>query len=184
MSRKSTTKFHPIPGHDGYEITRDGQIRSYWRPGGTGGINQGRFKLDKPRLLSPGPDKKGYLVVNVRDNAGNRKLRKVHSLVLLTFRGPRPNGKESCHKDNDKINNRIGNLYYGTPIQNKADAVKAGRHAFGSRSGRAKLTEGDIPTVRRMILEGFTQQHIADIYNVSKPTIQAIAEQRTWRHVI
>jgi hypothetical protein len=184
MPRNSTTKFYPIPDHDGYEVSRDGQVRSCWRPGGTGGSDRQRCKDDVWRLLKPYSDRKGYQVVNVRGDVGIRKLRKVHSLVLLTFRGPRLDGQECCHRDHDKTNNSIDNLYYGTSLQNKADSVKVGKHAHGSSHARAKLTEGDIPTIRRMIRDGHTQQHIANIYNVNKVTIQAIGSRRTWRHVL
>lgn len=46
----------------------------------------------------------------------------VHKLVLETFVGPCPPGKEACHKDDNGWNNRKSNLYYGTRKQNCEDA--------------------------------------------------------------
>jgi len=52
---------------------------------------------------------------------------KVAVLVLETFVGPRPRGMWALHHDDDEWNNAVDNLYWGTPKQNVADAVRNGR---------------------------------------------------------
>lgn len=59
--------------------------------------------LLKPRLF------KGYLRVKI-----NGSTHLVHRLVALTYI-PNPENKPCvCHKDNNRTNNRVENLYWGT----------------------------------------------------------------------
>jgi|ERR1700680_1481245 len=52
--------------------------------------------------------------------------RTVHSLVLEAFIGPRPHGMEALHWDDDKRNNTLSNLRWGTVYENQADALRNG----------------------------------------------------------
>lgn len=52
-----------------------------------------------------------YVILEKREIVKVKKL--VAELVLETFVGPKPEGKKACHKDNDKTNNRVENLYWG-----------------------------------------------------------------------
>ena len=56
-----------------------------------------------------------------------RKSYKVHVLVLDAFVGPRPNGMQGLHRDDDHANNNLSNLYWGTQSQNMADRLRNGR---------------------------------------------------------
>lgn len=75
-------------------ITRDGNV----------------FKdniLLKPRLI------RGYLKVKIEGSTYS-----VHRLVAMTYI-PNPKNKPCvCHKDNDRTNNRVENLYWGTYKEN------------------------------------------------------------------
>lgn len=42
----------------------------------------------------------------------------VHSLVLLAFKGERPTGYHTDHKDGDRLNNVLSNLHYVTRSEN------------------------------------------------------------------
>jgi hypothetical protein len=76
-------------------------------------------------------------------------------------------------------------LRLGTHRDNMKDKVKRGRcvPAKGSSNGRAKLTEKDIPIIRRLLAEGKPQREIAKDFGVAQPQIKNIANGTRWRHV-
>ena len=49
---------------------------------------------------------------------GTLRHMKVHTAVLTAFTGPRPDGYEVNHIDEDRSNNRLENLEWMTPIDN------------------------------------------------------------------
>ena len=63
---------------------------------------------------------RGYPIVSI----GGSKY--VHRLILETFIGPRPKGKECRHLDSDKTNNNLRNLVWGTRLDNMRDRLEAG----------------------------------------------------------
>lgn len=67
----------------------------------------------------------GYQVVKLWD--GRYYNRTVHSLVAEAFHGPRPHGHEVRHLDDDRFNNHVSNLAYGTHRDNMQDAIRNGR---------------------------------------------------------
>ena len=53
----------------------------------------------------------------------------------------------------------------------------------GERSGTAKLTEKDVAEIRYCYAHRyFTQQDLADIYEVDRSTIGYVVNHRTWTH--
>ena len=71
------------------------------------------------RHLKHNIDIDGYHRVDIHG-----KHKKVHRLVYQYWIGPIPNNKQVNHKDDDKNNNRIENLYLGTQKQNISDTIK------------------------------------------------------------
>lgn len=67
------------------------------------------FKFGKERILKPGTDKNGYLLVNLCKN-GKVKTFKVHRLVAEAFLPNPDNLPEVNHKDENKQNNVVSNL--------------------------------------------------------------------------
>lgn len=68
-----------------------------------------------------------YRVIRVRQDSIYKDF-KVHRLVLEAFEGVCPKGKDGLHWDDDKMNNDINNLYWGTRSQNEIDRLRNGRH--------------------------------------------------------
>lgn len=101
----------PIPGHEGYEVSTLGQVRS-----GSRVLTQ--FLRGK---------KPGYLSVYL---GGGSQF--VHRLVLLAFRGEPQEGEETRHLNGDQYDNRLENLAWGTRSENALDRVRHGTH-FSSR---------------------------------------------------
>jgi hypothetical protein len=80
------------------------------------------------RLLKQFVDASGYYRLGLRDADGVRRNRRVHVLVAEAFHGPRPDGFVARHLDGDSLNNRQGNLAWGTVLENAADQAAHGTH--------------------------------------------------------
>lgn len=115
-----------VDGYNGkYKVSPTGDIYSMYR---FANIHGEVRRIDKVKKLSPCVDKKGYLVVNLYDENGNIKSKKVHRLVAEAFL-PNPQGKRCvCHKDNNPKNCDVDNLYWGTDLENQRQAWRDGRH--------------------------------------------------------
>lgn len=114
----------------GWEAGDDGSIRTRWvvrqtwRAGKTWHLT-GRWR--RYRYAPPVP--KGYCFVCFE---GERY--KVHHLILEAFVGPRPPGLHALHGDDDRANNRLDNLRWGSRSENIREAVRNGR-AVGAPKG-------------------------------------------------
>ena len=172
-SRAQPSVFEDLPGEEwrsvttmpGYEVSTCGRVRS-WRSshGATRPV---------PRLRKLVPDKDGYLNVLFLLE-GKAVLRKVHQLVLETFVGPCPTGMLTRHLDRDVTHNVVGNLAWGTGIENSADMVGHGTHTLGEQNGGAKLTQVQADTMRLRLEEGEKGSDLALEYEVSQATVSRI----------
>jgi hypothetical protein len=106
----------PIPGFPGYEVSDQGDVRSYRKRG-----RGGSFYID-PHLLKPSPDGK-YRQVCLRKN-GQSHVKHISTLVLLAFVGPKPSGLEACHNDGDHANDKLTNLRYDSHDGNMKDLAR------------------------------------------------------------
>lgn len=122
-----------VPGFQGkYQVSDQGRIRSCASPNGRGDW------LEVPRLMKPTPNYSGYRVVTLSMPDGRRVQKRLHCLVLEAFVGPRPEGLQAAHCDDDKSNNRLSNLKWKTLGENMRDRNLNGRTARGVRSGAFK----------------------------------------------
>ncbi|MBX3543238.1 HNH endonuclease [Chelatococcus sp.] len=71
-------------------------------------------------------------------------------------------------------------LFLGDRAANVADAVNKKRNAFGERHPNAKLTEGEVHSIRSST---DTCQTLADRHGVSPATISFVRRQKRWRHL-
>jgi len=53
----------------------------------------------------------------------------------------------------------------------------------GEKHPNHKLTEREVKLIRTYSGGGFTQKELAEMFEVSRPTISAIITRRSWRHV-
>lgn len=162
-----------IPGFPGYEVSKQGQVRSYRKQTGFSKwvIDQIPQRILKPSLAGR------YLGVILRlDGKAYRK--RIAELVLLAFVGPRPEGLEICHNDGDPHNNHLSNLRYDTHIANMNDAVIHGNICLDSR----KLTNEQAKSIRlQYTSSNVTQRELAEKYSINRATIADIVTGKSYK---
>jgi hypothetical protein len=94
-----------------------------------------------------------------------------------------PSGFHVCHTCDVKLCVNPSHLYLGTPLENSRDAVTRNMTAHGSRQGSSKLTEDDIPHIRKLHADGETKAEIARRFNVSHAAVWQIVTGNYWRRV-
>lgn len=118
-----TVSYLPIAGVKGHRVGDDGSVWTCLIRISMGN-RRGSIFVPGPgwRKRKLAPDKKGYLRVTLPLECGGSVRAKVHLLVLTAFVGPKPSDEHECrHLDNVKVNNRRGNLAWGTSEQNRQD---------------------------------------------------------------
>lgn len=113
---------------------------------------------------------------------GIARTKFVHQLILEAFCGPRPLGHEACHRDGNKRNNSLSNLYWGTKAQNAADSIRLDATTKGTRNGMAKLSESQIREIKACA-GAVSQKKIAERFGVSQSNVSMIVTGRYWSHV-
>ena len=107
-----------VRGYRGmYQVSNMGRVRSLERTilRKNGAPYKVQEKILSPRISA------GYREVSLAKN-GAVTPTGVHRLVLRHFVGPRPkNCDRVCHRDDDRSNNKLTNLYYGTASTNGKD---------------------------------------------------------------
>ena len=115
----------PVPGYEGfYSVSDFGRVRSEKRMI----VDKNGHGRKMPEVIMT-PEKKtsGHLVVCLWKNH-ERDKRYIHRIVLETFVGEAPAGMQACHWNDDKEDNRLENLRWGTPNENMLDRVRNRRH--------------------------------------------------------
>lgn len=135
------------------------------------------------RILRSSKDKDGYCLVHLC-REGICKTNKVSRLVLTAFVGsPKPE-QESNHKDGVKANNRPENLEWVTKSENNLHKCRVLGKSRGELHNKAKLTNKDLPVIRRLLAEGkLLQREIGELFGVSGATISDIKLGRYWAHI-
>lgn len=123
---KITEIWLPIVGYEfEYEVSNTGRVRSLTR---THVQKNGRRRTIKgvEKVLQVNID--GYHVVTLYHES-RFKVKRVPVLVLEAFVGPRPSHKHvAMHLDNNKLNNNLSNLKWGTDSENVRHSVLSKTH--------------------------------------------------------
>lgn len=161
-----------VVGYDGaYQVSNVGNVRS-----------MPRYRRRSIINMRVGLSHDGYKQVGLHRD-GKMKMEKVHLLVIAAFKGPRPTPEAQCrHLDDDRSNANLSNLEWGTPAENYADRERAGS-CRGERNGSAKLTEGDVGSIKRLLSDGVPQAEIARRYGCTPQNIWLIKKGAKWAHV-
>lgn len=173
-------EWRAVLGFEGlYEVSDEGRVRSLARV--IAGINRsgeiGTRRL-KGQMLKPCVDGKGRLHLDLPSG-----IRQVAHLVADAFVGARPRGCVLRHLDGNHLNNKPGNLEYGTYSDNTQDAIRHGTFQRGETNGRAKLTDGAVKSIRRAHALGVKQVALAKTFGVGNSVISAVVRGERWTHV-
>lgn len=139
-----------------------------------------RWKRLKPSTHGSRGEKRPLLVRKV---GGKLRNFKIDWLVLTLFVGPRPDGMEACHGDDNPWNNRVANLRWDTQLANIQDRERRNRTARGRAYPQAKLRESDIPEIFALREQGLTFRQIGDRFGVSDEVVRRTWHGDRWKHV-
>ena len=128
-------------------------------------------------------DTKGYGRVNIRGVET-----KAHRYSWELHNGPIPEGDWCgttcvCHSCDNPACVNPAHLFLGTHQDNMADMVKKERQTKGTDVNTNKLSAEDVNEIREHYDSGlFSQQEIANYYNVAQTNISAIIRYESWGH--
>lgn len=167
-----------IPGHDGYQASSLGRIRSVDR------VIQ-KQRLGTPFLWS----RKGQVIRQHRNRSGylccalSRKTQMSHRLVCLAFHGEPPPGHEVAHSNGVRDDNRASNLRWATRRENIEDMRAHGTMSRGDDHYTSKLTEEDVVKIRNSYVgEPGEIRRIAMAYGVTQTSVSCLLYGKTWKH--
>jgi len=150
----------------------------------------GRGDRTYPGRISKLSDKWDYICCKFRKNGKNYMVR-VHRLVMESFIGERPKGKDINHKNGIKHYNYLENLEYVTRSENVKHAFRLGLQSVGGAAllkgedqPNALLSNKEVNKIRKLWESGnFSQEKLGDKYHVSKSCISHIVNWHTWKSV-
>jgi len=100
----------------------------------------------------------------------------VHRLVLETFVGPQPEGKDPDHRNEIKLDNKLSNLRWLNIYKNRAK--------LGESNGSSKLKEGEVWLMRRLLSHGVkVNGYMEKMFKVHPCTIKRIKRGDRWKHI-
>lgn len=165
-----------IPSYIGYYQTSDwGRVKSLDRI-----VRNGRFW--KGQILKPVKDFNGRLYVNLSKHCVVKRLQ-ISRLILSAFIGSCPDNMECLHKNDNCLDNRLKNLYWGTKKHNAEDAIRNGKTQKGVKHHNVKLKESDIFEILKKLKDGKTNSDIAKEYGVRHQQISRIKNGKRWKHI-
>ena len=113
-------EWRDIPGHDGYQVSSLGRVRSVDRESR---YSDGRVGKWPGRILKQKTTATGYNQVLLSN--GKCRSFQVHRLVAIAFHGPAPEGKPYVlHNDGTRNNNTPENLRWGDQQDNMDDMIR------------------------------------------------------------
>jgi hypothetical protein len=137
------------------------------------------FSFKKSRNLSHQICDRGYHRVMLTINK-RQKFLLVHRLVCEAFLPEFDLSRQVNHKDGNKSNNHVSNLEMVTNSQNRDHAVKLGLIAYGSKHGRAKISESDVLLIKK--LKGTSSYRaIGEKFGLSPASISRIINNQLWK---
>lgn len=169
-------EWRTIPGCSAYQASTDGRVRRVVRgcPGHSRRV---------PHEIKAPIDHSGYRYVNIQTDPGPPRRFTVHRLVAICFI---PNPDEHplvLHGDNDKLNNVVENLRWGTQVMNLADQLIHGTRRRGEAIASSRLLACQVREIIRRKAEGESAKALASEFGVTDFHVYRLARRERWRHV-
>ena len=121
-----------------------------------------------------------YPYVVLRDGPRNWTV-KVHTLVLIAFVGPRPDGLMCCHNDGDPTNNHLDNLRWDTGSANMQDMIRHGRYKNGPALAARKFNASEIQQIRIERRNGAVYRELAKRWDTTPMPVFYICVGETYK---
>lgn len=174
MILRRTPPWRDLPGYEGrYRVSIWGDV-----------LSAPTQRRTWPKILKAKISKRGggYRIFTL---SGGEKLWYAFAshLVLLTFRGPCPEGLEACHADGDSQNDRLDNLRWDTHRNNLADREILGTVPRGVTHGNSLLNDATVLEIRTRLYWGELGIDLALEYGLDPTTVSNIKVRKTWRHL-
>lgn len=128
----------------------------------------------------------GYRTLVIRSEQGIHSGLRLHRLLALTFIGPAPfDGAVVRHLNDDRTDNRIENLAWGTTLENHRDMVRNGTavYHFGEMNHGHKISLDDALEIKGLRASGMTLVKIADRFGISFVQVSRICNGKSWKHL-
>ena len=166
--------WRPIPDYPGYYASSLGRIKTIKNPNRGGNkkiilkaIPNHRNKYMQVHIHPPGPR-----------NYAN--LRSVHVLVLSSFFGKPLPGQQALHKDNNRANNALNNLRWGTKLENENQKILDGKIPSGENHYNAKLNNTLAKEIRRFHGLGAGISTMARHLKLSCHAVRRVVNGKGW----
>lgn len=166
--------YRTLPQYPDYAFGRDGSV---WSCRKTAGRSWRKMRTVMGK-------KHRYVFASIVSDGKKRNLL-LHRLILEAFHGPCPEGMQGCHYPiNDRTNNSIDNLQWGTPLENSRDHKREhGTILMGETHPRCVLTAEIVKESRRRYAAGESNADLMKRFGASSGAMWAALHHRTWRHV-
>jgi len=175
-------RWRAIPDFPGYEVSDHGRVRSYLKnrklQGGPTGFEW--IVCKKPQRILKQNMRGQYPYVVLRDGPRNWTV-KVHTLVLIAFVGPRPDGLMCCHNDGDPTNNHLDNLRWDTGSANMQDMIRHGRYKNGPALAARKFNASEIQQIRIERRNGAVYRELAKRWDTTPMPVFYICVGETYK---
>lgn len=169
-----TETWKPIPNLPGYDVSDHGNVRSWYNTHGQ--------IVDHPHLLKQSLSNKGRPRIRIRRKDKKCTL-SIHRLVLEAFVGPCPEGMQTCHYDDNPLNNHLDNLRWDTHAANVQDSIRNDTVQRGESSGGAKLTREQVLMIRERYARSEKSGPLSREFGVTPTTIRSVTSGKTWKHI-
>lgn len=161
----------PIADYDRYLLSSHGKVISLFYH------HSNRQRLLK--VLAP----TSYPKVTLTNETGSCQF-SISRLVAQTFL-PAPAEARLRYvmpKDGNPLNVQVSNLQWVDPSETQDEAVVHYLRRRGERHAHSKLTTKEVARIRELVAQGATRQAVADLFDVSRPTISLIVKGLARRH--
>ena len=153
----SNIEWRDVPGYPGYKASRTGQVI------GPRGLVMRPMKMTTGHL---------YVIT------GDRRKLWVHHAVLLAYVGPRPEGQECRHLDGNPRHNHVGNLAWGTRLENVRDKARHGTELHGEAKSNHRITTEQARAKR---VDSRASRVVGRDYGISHTAVLRIRRGERWR---
>lgn len=178
INNKEEEVWKDMPNHIGsYQASSFGRVRSLDRLVNPG--NGKPIRNYKGKILSTIGSSDNHNTVKLPD-----KTYKVDRIICIIFHGEPPTSKHQVnHIDSNSWNDYYKNLEWMTGKENVNHSLRAGIGNIGDKHHAAKLNTKKVLEIKDLIKQGISHYKIAKDFNVSRVTIDDIANHKKWNHV-